>query len=1597
MTALHPIETYKKIRQNYLRYLKTTFPIAVTDLRQQFWDALEENDAIVKGPILEATPEFEKGASIRQLVEDDILNSQFSDLCNEHLPYERPLYLHQEIAIRKSSLQGRNLIVTTGTGSGKTETFLLPIINHLLNEKQAGTLAKPGVRALMLYPMNALANDQLKRLRKVLSAFPDIKFGRYIGDTATPKPEALERFYAQFPGEEPSPGELLSRDEMQANPPHILLTNYAMLEYLLLRPADNVFFDGETAKHWKFIVLDEVHVYDGANGIEISMLLRRLKDRVVQSQPGRLQIIATSATLGKGREDFPNVAGFASTLFGETFEWQDNDLDHQDVVEGKRVRYTKITTTWTDQSPDTYAILADLVDRGEDLNAIYTACKEAQFPDDVTQKALQTGSVSGSQAVNVFLFYLLGQNERLVNLRSLLSDKPRLMSEIASQIFPDTQDKVNALVALVNLAVRAKPGEDSASLLPARYHVFTRALEGAFLCLNEQAHSENGKPRLFLKRADQCPHCGSRVFEIQVCSRCGEIYYVPSGKHTYNRPPFVYLRTGSNSVVHDEDEFVINGQELVEEAPSKEIIEYLDISDSKQSGANSASVPVRKVDLSGATHRCETCGSRGSGVIRDVSVGQDAPVSVLATALYQTLPAQQGNEQLYLPGEGRKLLVFSDSRQNAAFFAPYLSQSYEKILWRRLIVKSLLEDEDGRDGLLRLNDLPRRLQRRAEEAGVFQELESMDARKVTVNTWLMQELIGLDHRINLEGLGLVEFQLVKPKNWQPPAPLLQEPWNLTANEAWMLLSILLYTLRDQACVSYPDNVDSRDEAFEPRNRSYFVRETGAEPKNAIYAWLPQRGQNKRSDFLFRLLSKKKPELSRDEIQQHVTKTLQGLWRFITQPDPYWKQVFPGTNRAGLGVVHQLSHEYWELKPVESVHQAVSVCSKCKSVSYIYLDGVCPTYNCEGSLEPKEGDIFWEENHYLHLYQELLPIPLVAEEHTAQWDASTALEKQQNFVTDNINVLSCSTTFELGVDVGELQAVLMRNVPPRTSNYVQRAGRAGRRTESAAFALTFAQRRPHDLTYYAFPEDMVSGKIQPPVIHTLNEKIVRRHIHSVLFASFFRWAVDNYQKIFKSTGDFFHEENGRGLELLKMFISSRPQSIYEALKRIVPAELQDELGIETWQWLDGLLSDTPQADAISKGVLNRANEEIKGDVDDIATLIDSLVKEKQYDRAGKLQNVQETILKRRLLEYLGAHNVLPKYGFPTDVVDLKTQHLTIPEAHQIELQRDLRIAISEFAPGNEIVAAGRLWVSEGIYHPAGKQWQPHNYGICSKCNKLMLLPLSIAEVPRCSSCDEPIKKTAKFIIPEYGFMVGRDEPRKVHSKRPDRHASSDTYFAEYRRPGSERDESAQFEAVEGLETNKIFVEKYYSRYGWLVSLNKNVYRVCEYCGSAVNILQKSRKSQHNNPMTGLPCRGKHQSLNLGHRFMTDVLELRFTGNLPVDPATWQSALYALLEGASKSIGIRREDIDGLVELGNRPRVMIFDNVPGGAGYTKAISEKLPIVLSAGLEHVSQDCCSPETSCYQCLRNYYNQNTHEILSRGLAKSFLETLINATAVIT
>jgi hypothetical protein len=1645
MNTLHPLETTHQIHQTYLRYLKTIYPFQDHVLREAYWQALEEPDRLVKGPLLEVAPPFALGRSIAELAKAGVLSRRFQRLCTNVLPWDRALYLHQDQAITQVAHHQRNLIVATGTGSGKTEAFTIPILNHLLREEEAGTLQEPGVRALLLYPMNALANDQLKRLRRILAHYPAITYGRYTGETEENDTDARDRFYQQFPGDIYRPNELISRQQMRAAPPHILLTNYAMLEYLLLRPEDHAFFDGPGARHWRFLVLDEAHIYDGASGIEIAMLLRRLKDRIVGSEAGRLRCIATSATLGRGRDDFPTAAEFATQLFGETFAWEPHNVMQQDVIEATRIPTAALGPTWGMGPAQLYgalhAVLKPPQDRASDASALLNALTNAARPhvpsevlaaaqeharQQMTAPTVERADDETARAgVNAFVYAILRGDIRLHQLHDLLRQRPQLLDGVIAALFPEEDQGAEHLIKLVDLAVRARPDANSLALLPARYHVFARALEGAFACLNSAAHADH-QPHILLARHETCPECAGVVVELATCVRCGITYIVGveqeegssrilrqvSGDMDGLTGHRAYFLVGDQVSALDEDEEVVAGEEGGNPGSAGDSAVLCLrcgalFPDHMTCGCGALAVRqrLRRMALPGnaVPHRCISCGARSSGdIIYRFLTGQDAPVSVLATALYQRLPSSTDEEAALLPGEGRKLLIFSDSRQDAAFFAPYLERTYNQVLQRRLTLKTLLDDRDGRAGELRFDDVVSRLRKQAQQAGCFTHRQSNDERKRIVSTWLMQEFIALERRLSLEGLGLLSFRLVRPERWTPPPLLRTAPWRLSDEACWQLVAVLLDTLRQQGAMTFPENVDPKDETFAPRNKRITVREDRADSRASVLSWVPTQGSNRRLNLLERVLETQSPELSDTARRQHAMEALRGIWRHITDPRSPWRDYLPSLTIAGQGVVYQLSHELWEFVPSDT--GAGYRCTRCRMITQVNVLDLCPANGCSGRLESLDSsEPGLTENHYRALYRGLLPIPLTAEEHTAQLTSDEAGKVQERFVRGEINVLSCSTTFELGVDVGELQAVLMRNVPPTTPNYVQRAGRAGRRTESAAFALTYAQRRSHDLTHYTHPERIVAGRIIPPRVSLANEKIGRRHIQAVLWAAFFRYARETHGRLFRTVGDLFQGTTPTGAQLLTAFAEERPGHVQEALNRCVPAILQAELGIADWSWLrrpegDGML------DLLDLGVA-----EVEDDIQLYQALVTEAADKRQFRQAEFYERVTRTILGRPLLGFLASRNLLPKYGFPTDVVPLKTDHLHVPEAARIQLERDLRIAIAEYAPGADVVAAKRIWTSGGLYKQPHKDWPILHYAACPSCGRFHRSATEIGAL--CPSCGHALadrkRLRGRFIVPEFGFVASRDAARTPGESRPQRLYASRVFFAEYAPPSSVPEMEIRYDIIPALSSGSIRVAQYYSRFGKLALVNAGLFgrgfRVCQYCGYA-DMAPEARsstgrggrggRSGHVNPRSGRECSGSMQLVHLGHEFLTDVLELRFSGTLAHSgEALWRSLVYALLEGAAETLGIRRDDLDGTLYRysGDLPAIVLFDNVPGGAGHVRRIAEQIVDVFEAAYRRVGNACCGPETSCYECLRNYRNQPYHEQLQRGLVHAFLHEVLS------
>ncbi len=1586
--AIDPIKVTGSIRQSYIRYLTSTFRLRNENLRRLFHEEVEKF-WFTNGPILEATPPFKRGCYLKDLIQEGLLVKSLEKFIYDALPYLRdnPLYLHQEKALRKI-LKDRNVVIASGTSSGKTECFLIPILNHLLKEYEEGKLT-PGVRALLLYPMNALANDQLRRLREIAKVIeqkmPEFKitFGRYVGDTPETKRQGEEKFRLMNPGEEPVKSELLSREEMRENPPHILITNYAMLEYLLLRPKDSPFFDGEDAKNWKFLILDEAHIYSGATGIEMAMLIRRLKDRVCENMEGDLQCVATSATLVKEAEDFGKVAEFATNLFGEKFEWDPEDDNKQDIIKGERI---KTAGKGIFEPPlEIYSEIEKIIHEGSSslISKLFDLCKEKGLPEDI----LNNVKDNCNNNTKKFLYDILSKDKRVIRLKSLLEDGAKNIQECVKQLLNNdnpSEKEYGEIISLINILVWARPDSESLPLLPARYHLFVRAPEGIFVSFYPE-------PKIFLERREYTEE-GYPVFELASCRRCGQEYLVGDIKDGRLRHSVAEIDTPRKNryfmlwedveTKEDEDQEVAIPEEIAEKGRIwKLCVKCGAIWDDKPTCActkerNSVKTLIEIIPKDAILNKCYLCGLCSINIVREFIFQRDAPAAVLTTALYQNIQKERIKE--------KKILIFSDSRQDAAFFAPYLDFTYNRILFRRLIVEALQKNNSVND--YRLRSLCEDVLQLAEENSVFDPAMDQREKKKEVWKWILQDFCGVwDRRNSLEGVGLLSFEPVFPDNWSPVEELLNPPWNLTKDEAKAVYQILLNTMRYNMAITFPeDGPAPEDEFFKPRNREYKFRGEGSDKRRGIYSFIPTQGRlNARLEYLQKLYKKIR---GKEDENDECRKLLGKIWEDLR--DNWVSKGIRSFSNAKDGVLYQLDYRYWRVIQ-KSNASSWYICDKCGAISPVNVRGVCPTFNCNGNLkliDSKERG-YIQRNHYRHLYTTLLPVRMSSHEHTAQLTPDYASNVQQRFIRGEINVLSCSTTFELGVDLGELEAIFLRNVPPEPSNYIQRAGRAGRRLDTIGFTLTFAQLRSHDLTYFKEPEKMVDGRINPPVVEIRNEKIISRHLYSVVLANFFR----EFPEYFGTVDSFFRLEGNEttGTQKIKEYLEQKPQSILNSLKRVVPEYLQDIFDIENWGWADSLVG--------GDGSLTIADEKIRDEFNRLKEFYVSRENEWRSTRDQRKRNKlnadmdwasrrMETIKRKQLIDFLATHTVIPKYGFPVDVVELSIlSH--IPPAKNIQLERDLRIAISEFAPSSQVVANGYTWESSGLRVVRNRTWPIYWYAICPQCGRFYIQVGTIDESPPSVSCrihgTIPRREIHRFITPVFGFVTSKDyEPKRPGESRPKREFTTRPYFFDYKEP-----EEKEF------SIGKLKINCRYSSEGELAVVCKGKkgigFWVCFTCGSA---FPERHRGKHKPPY-GIECSAPLRGpLHFGHTFKTDVLSISFKEpKVKVgDKSFWYSMLYALLEGASQALGIKREDIDGCLYPSEEGIMLIlFDNVPGGAGVVKRIAdrENLYNVLKSALERVKNCTCGKETSCYGCLRNYQNQFCHEILRRDVVWEFLE----------
>ncbi|WP_409046894.1 DEAD/DEAH box helicase [Microbacterium sp. HA-8] len=1322
MTSINPLAVSDRLSDAYRRYLGSLISPNDPDLAAALSGEINRlagaREGLVKGPYLELTPAYLQGASARELIDSGALGAEFARLESEHFSLARPWYSHQ-VASLEQIRAGRNVVVATGTGSGKTESFLLPILDGILREPEK-SLSTPGVRALLLYPMNALANDQLKRLREVLAETPEITFGRYTGETLERRPDAEAKFRTQHPNEPLLPNELLSREGMRKNPPHLLLTNYAMLEYLLLRPEDSELFSNPSAEGWRFVVVDEAHVYDGANGAEIGYLLRRLRERVASGR--NIQAIATSATVGS---DLARAAKFASDLFGAPF-----DASQGDVVTASHKQLFREASWGTFDAAS--------ISPGQTLRGLVADARAAGA----------TGETD---------FDVVAGEETVRELHRLGTGKPRTLSDVLPRL-SNQQLTAEQLTTLVDLAAQAKDPEGTPALA-AKYHLFARATEGAFTCLSESG------PHLSLARRENCPDCGWCAFELAACRRCGGVHLVGSERIIDGVVHFSPKAAGVNRTVWmsfdrsdtdtlDEDDVVLD-EAVLDDASEVGLCLRCGSVASKAGGLCAAkgcgarTVRTSRVARSGnSSPRCMECGAYGPRTIRRFESGNDASVSVLTTALYQELPGAASGASSHLPGAGRKLLVFSDSRQQAAFFAPYLEQSYQRLMERQILARAVggaqFEGEAAAT-----EDIASKARLIATRAGYFPEAWSSLRRQTAAETWVQAEVMALDDRQSLEGVGLVKWRMREPGATDSLRPLLTA--GFTEREALDTVQALVRTLRLQGAVAALENVDIKESLFEPRLGPIYVRRVGGDPRRRVLSWSPTssgpiRRSNTRSWYLSRIFATMGLDAS------EAGMALDGLWNLLTNPTGEFSLWFVHPQTQDLGAVSQLDPTALEATLMRE-EDPLWRCEKCGGVGNINVRDVCPRFRCDGLLAPwalsRDGK---DEGHYRHLYRTLEAIPLSASEHTAQWTSEEAARIQQEFIDGKINVLSCSTTFELGVDVGELQSVVLRNVPPTVSNYIQRAGRAGRRTDSAALVLTYAQRRSHDLTVYADPAKQIAGAVRTPVVPTGNPRLAERHFFSVALAAYWRDVFQSSARQFRSVEDFFGVADGAATsaaEEVAAWLTANKPRLDSSIANLVQST---GLARADWDWQKWTGNLT--------ALLASVQRDYRADVELYEDLLHTAFDERKGSQGDYYKRVLKTIRTRSLLGFLANRNLIPKYGFPVDTVEMRIPG-GLADSGKLDLARDLSQAIFEYAPGTRVVAGGKLWTSVGIARQKERENPPVFYRICKKCDSYTESPQDNRDP--CVVCGaDPTGVPHKYIEPRFGFIAGSESERPGES-------------------------------------------------------------------------------------------------------------------------------------------------------------------------------------------------------------------------------------------
>lgn len=1670
---------YDRLRLQNAEAILGVIGIKLNPLREYLLTRLSDpedaDESLMADPVFESTFPWKEAADTFSQLSGNLLEPEMVDaldspqdvtidgtlykLSEQSLKREFHPYVHQLESWKKlSEDEPRSLIITSGTGSGKTECFMVPILNRMIQEQKQNGTKLEGVRALFLYPMNALINSQRERLMAWSQPFGDnIRYCLFNGNTPDSYPGNVEN---TWPG-----NEVYTRKKLRSSSPPLLITNPTMLEYMLIRQKDRPILN-QSHGLLRYIVLDEAHTYIGSQAAELSLLLRRALFSF-GVEPHQVRFIATSATIGTDEEAQLNLRKFLADLAGIS-------PDKVDVIGGER----EVTTL-------------------PEINEEYEG-----GPDEILQHTAEADIISCvySSPVARELRRILHPAENRACSRSDIFD--RLSGQFQGLAKSET-------MKWLDLCSWEKVAKDGKHFLPLRGHFYHRVINGLWTCANPEcsgiedtslSSEEWPYGAVFSHQRSVCSSCGAPVFELVLCTECKAPHL--NAFLLDDRLVQSSFRQNDDFSLESEDDSpdvagnVLNESMVVicpladEHTIPVTIDEHGRID---EEGSLQISLNVRFPGESRVS--CSLCNFVGIGqqeTFRHIYLGMPFFNSVSVPVLLENTPAGKDNP-LNRPYFGKSLITFTDSRQGSARIAAKMQLDSERNRLRGLVYKIVQETgmDNSRIAEIRAelnmissdpaweNDIYKkdRFENLAIELNeiematpnvnwkemIGQLVTQKDIRfmfeyyhtiagnviqdiRTMINILLIREYSRRPKRVNsTETLGLVSLRYEKIDHILS-APTVWNDQGFSLDDWKDFLKILVdFYIREDVFVDiHPDWIHWLAGHFQPKYLLSPDSEMEGDDRHKRWRRYNEHGaQNRIVRMLLHALDWSKGDIN--EAETHIINDiLERAWEIMCDHD-----ILTYTEDEGYRLdMGQISFRKVTKAWICPVTNTILDTTFRGATPYLPRNAQPGEYLCEEvempefptgingewatvltkirhwqSTDPgvrrlREKGIWTDQSDRItegtRFYR--------AAEHSAQQKPSRLQSYERSFKKGEINVLSCSTTMEMGVDIGGLSMIMNNNVPPHPANYLQRAGRAGRRKESKSLSLTLCRNMPLDQQVFRKPVWPFVTSPRQPIITLQSERIVQRHVNAFLFGIFLNHHAQGLDLNTVSLKcKWFFDRNEEGESMCEKYIDWKTTAelsgqVLTGIHNIVKNSVLESVGPD-------------QLRASSVSTLEKIQEQWIEEWEFLTeerNRLDEMTDNEPDAYYNKINIEIYRIEKEFLLTELVDGGYLPGYGFPTGIVTFDPENISdvlnvgqeneerIDNAtrHRKKPSRSAAIALSEYAPGAHVVLDGKTYQSSGItlnWHipPEAEVQEPQNIKsvwLCNQCGNSGSGGISLqGECPDCGNHLEAENLT-RYLEPT-GFSVRFwDKP-------------TNNISTQVRIPAEEPwvNANAELQSLpdDALGSFKIDTQGFiffHSR-----GQNGRGYALCMSCGYSASMTDEGELA--NNYMDHRRLRGKNpnnqnstkcepspnqvqRGINLGYENTTDVFELylrngntgeylQFRENRTL---CWTLGI-AIRHALAQSLGINSEEL-GIAVIEKSPEndmpmaacICLYDINGGGSGFASQAPAHFDRLFTLARSYL-QCPSNCDIACDTCLIQFDTQRVSHFLNRHVGLDYLE----------